>query len=53
MAQERREVHETGGMMKGRKDVRVDVSKGKSITGMWTGRKEARKKGTTEKVAGE
>ena len=39
--------------MKGRKHVRVDVSKGKSIIGMMTGKKEARKKGTTEKGAGE
>ena len=38
MGQERREVHVTGGPMKGRKEVRVDVSKGKSITGMMTGR---------------
>ena len=38
--------------MKGRKEVRVDVLKGKSITGMLTGRKEAGKKGTTEKAAG-
>ena len=42
MGQERREVHVTGGKMKGRKEVRVDVSKGKS--GMMTGRKEAGKK---------
>jgi len=39
--------------MKGRKEVRVYVSKGKSITGMMTGRKEAGQKVTTEKVAGE
>ena len=38
--------------MKGRKEVRVDVSKGKSIIGMMTGRKEAGIKGTTEKGAG-
>ena len=38
--------------MKGRKDVRVDATKGNSITGMMTGRKEAGKKGTTEKAAG-
>ena len=44
MGQERREVHMTGGKMKGRKDVRVDVPKGKSITGMVTGRTEAGKK---------
>ena len=42
----------TGGKMKGRKEVRVDVSKGKSITGMMTGRKEAGVNGTTEKGAG-
>ena len=48
----RGEVHVTGGKIKGRKEVRVYVSKGKSITGMMTGRKEAGKKGTTEKVAG-
>ncbi|KAK2182369.1 hypothetical protein NP493_355g00000 [Ridgeia piscesae] len=52
MGQERREVHVTGGKMKGRKEVRIDVSKGKSITRMMTGRKEAGKKGTTEKEAG-
>ena len=40
MGQERRDVHVTGGQMKGRKEVRVDVSKGKSITAMMTGRKE-------------
>ena len=28
MGQERREVHVTGGKMKGRKEVRVDISKG-------------------------
>ena len=33
-----------------KKEVRVDVSKGKSITGMMTGRKQAGKKGTTEKL---
>ena len=32
-------VHVTGGKMKGRKEVRVDVLKGMSITGMMTGRK--------------
>ena len=52
MGQERNEVHVTGGNMKGRKEVRVDVSKGKSITGMMTGREESGKKGTTEKGAG-
>ena len=39
VGQERREVHVTGGKIKGRKEVRVDVSKGKSITGMMRGRK--------------
>ena len=48
----KREVQVTGGKMKGRKEVRVDASKGKSIIGMMTGRKEAGKKGTTEKGAG-
>ena len=43
MGQERRRVHVTGGKMKGRKEVRVDVSKGKAIIGMVTGRKEAGK----------
>ena len=52
IGQERREVHVTGGQMKGRKEVRVDVSKGKPITGMMTGRKEAERKGPTEKAAG-
>ena len=41
MGQERREVHVIRGIMKGRKEVRVDVSKGKSIRGMMAGRKEA------------
>jgi hypothetical protein len=52
MGQERREVHVTGGKMKGRNEVIVDVSKGKSITGMMTGREESGKKGTTEQGAG-
>ena len=47
-----RKVDATGGKMKGRKEVRVDVSKVKSITGTMTGRKETGKKGTTEKAAG-
>ena len=34
--------------MKGKKEVRVDVTKRKSITRMMAGRKEAGKKGTTE-----
>ena len=48
--QEMREVHMPGGKMKGRKEMRVDVTKWKSITGMMTRRKEAGKKGT-EKMA--
>ena len=44
MGQERREVHVTGGKMNGRKELRVNVPKGKSITGMVTGRKDAGKK---------
>ena len=52
MGQERREVHVTGGKVNGRKEVRVNVPKGKSITGMMTGRKDAGKKGTTEKAGG-
>ena len=52
LGQERREVHVTGGKMKGRKEVKVDVSKGKSITRMVTGRNDAGKKGTTAKAAG-
>ena len=51
MGKKRREGHVTGGKMKGRKEVKVDVMKGKSITGMITGRKGAGKKGT-QKVAG-
>ena len=50
MGQERREVHVTEETMKGRKEVRVDVSKGKLITGMVTGRKDAGKL-ITEKAA--
>ena len=53
VGQERREVHVTGGKMKGRQEVRVDVSKVTSMTGMMTGRKEAGKKGTIEKAAEE
>ena len=52
MEQEMRKVDVTRGKMKGRKEVRVDVTKRKSITGMMRGRKEAGKKGTTEKGAG-
>ena len=50
--QDMREVDATGGKMKGRKEVRVDATKRKSITRMMTGRKEAGKKGRTEKAAG-
>ena len=50
--QETREVDAIGGKMKGREEVRVDVTKRKSITRTMTGRKEAGKKGTTEKAAG-
>ena len=49
MGQERREVHVTGGKMKGRNEVRVDVLKGMSITG----KKRGREKGITEKGTGE
>ena len=38
--------------MKGRKEVRIDVTKRKSITRMVAGRKEAGRKGTTEIAAG-
>ncbi|KAK2190882.1 hypothetical protein NP493_65g01023 [Ridgeia piscesae] len=50
--QEMREVDATGGKTNGRKEVRVDVTKRKSITRTMTGRKETGKKGTTEKAAG-
>ena len=50
--QEMREVDATGGKMKGRKEVRGDVTKRKSITRTMTGRKETGKKGITEKAAG-
>ena len=50
--QEMRDVDATGGKMKGRKEMRVDVTKRKSITRMISGKKEAGKKGTTEKAAG-
>ena len=39
MGYERRDVHVRGGKMKVRNEVRVDVSKGKSITGKMTGRR--------------
>ena len=50
--QEMREVDVTGGKVKGRKEVSVDLTKRKSIKRMMTGRKEAGQKGTTEKLAG-
>ena len=52
MGQEMIEADATGGKTKGRKELRVDVTKRKSITRMVSGRKETRKKGT-EKAAGE
>ena len=48
----RGEKYVTGGKMKGRKKVIEDITKGKSITEMITGRKEAWMKVTTEKAAG-
>ena len=50
--QEMREVDATGGKTNGRKEVRGDVTKRKSITRTMTGRKETGKKRTTEKAAG-
>ncbi|KAK2183033.1 hypothetical protein NP493_327g03058 [Ridgeia piscesae] len=47
--QEMREVDATGGKTNGRKEVRGDVTKRKSITRTMTGRKETGKKGTTKK----
>ena len=47
-----REVDATGGKTNGRKEVRLDVTKRKSITRTMTGRKETGKKGTTEKAPG-
>ena len=44
-------VDATGGKMKERKDMRVDVTKRTLIARMMTGRKEAGKKGTTQKAA--
>ncbi|KAK2180090.1 hypothetical protein NP493_457g06047 [Ridgeia piscesae] len=52
MGQDMREVDATGGKTNGRKEVRVDVTKRKSITRTMTGRKETGRKGTTEKAAG-
>ena len=48
--QDMRGVHVSGGKIQGRKDVRADVTKGKSITRMMTGRKVAGKKVTTDKA---
>ena len=45
------EVYATGGKTKGRKEQRVDVTKRKSITRTMSGRKEAGKKGKTEKTS--
>ena len=50
--QEMREVDARGGKTNGRKEVRGDVTKWKSITRTIIGRKETGKKGTTEKAAG-
>ena len=50
--QEMREVDATGGKTNGRKEVRGDVTKRKSITRTMSRRKETGKKGTTEKAAG-
>ena len=50
--QEIREVDATVGKTNGRKEVRVNVTKRKSITRTMTGKKETGKKGTTEKAAG-
>ena len=52
MGRERREILVKGGKMKGRKEVRVDVSKAKSITGMVTGRKEAGERNNREVCIG-
>ncbi|KAK2190590.1 hypothetical protein NP493_75g08021 [Ridgeia piscesae] len=45
-------VDATGGKTNGRKEMRGDVTKRKSITRTMTGRKETGKKGTAEKAAG-
>ncbi|KAK2183722.1 hypothetical protein NP493_298g01009 [Ridgeia piscesae] len=50
--QEMREVDATGGKTNGRKEMRGDVTKRKSITRTMTGRKETEKKGTTEVLWG-
>ena len=46
------EVDATGGKMKGRKELRVDVTRRKSIPRMMLGSKEAGKKGRTKKGGG-
>ena len=46
------EVDTTGGKTKGRKELRIDMTKRKSITRKMSGRKETGKKGPTEKAAG-
>ena len=50
--QEMIEVDATGGKTKGRKELRVDMTKRKSITRKMSGRKDTGKKGTTEIAAG-
>ena len=50
--QEMIEVDATGGKKKGIKELRVDMTKRKSITRKMSGRKETGKKGTPEKAAG-
>ena len=50
--QEMIEVDATGGKTKRRKELRVDMTKRKSITRKMSGRKDTGKKGTTEKAAG-
>ena len=49
MGQERRDVHVTGGTMKGRKEVRVDVTEGKLLTGKITARKVSREEAMKER----
>ena len=51
MGRESRDIYVSGGKMKGRKEVREEVPKWKSITGMMTGRKETGNTGITEKPA--
>ena len=47
------EVDTKGGKTKGRKELRVCMTKRKSIKRKMSGRKETGNKGTTEKAAGE